>query len=273
MRILVNGFPKCGTHLAAQMVSAIAEPRQPDPWLCSFEDYSWTGHWSKIEPLLHNILSWPEYAYRETADLRIQWPQTGSKRHIYMLGHVGYREIIAATLKRMDVRMIFVIRDLRDVAVSVLRHIESDNPRLRHPDKAAYMRLGSSEERLIAVIEGLDHYPGIVERWKLYEGWLFVGGSQLTIVRYEEMVERPERTCQRIVNELRLCVTRDELRKMVYQLGVRSGPTFMNGIVGSWQEQWTPRVEDAWEKAVGSFQLRVDGGAINHQLPTINHVR
>lgn len=246
MRILVNGFPKCGTHLAAQMVSAIAEARQPDPWLCSFEDYSWTEHWSKLEPLLHTILSWPEYSLRGTADL-----MNGAqpRRHVYMLGHVGYRDVIAAALKRMDVRMIFVIRDLRDAAVSVLRHIESEDPRLRHPDKAAYMALGSSEERLIAIIEGLDHYPGILERWELYRGWEECVMCHVSCVTYEEMIERPEAAVRRVCEELRIEATREQKRDMAYRLGVRSGPTFMNGKVGSWAEYWAPAVESAWERA------------------------
>lgn len=254
MRILVNGFPKCGTHLAAQMVSAIAEARQPDPWLCSFEDYSWTGHWSELDPLLHTILSWPEYELRGTADLL-----NGAQppRHVYMLGHVGYREVIAATLKRMDVRMIFVTRDLRDAAVSVLRHIESQAPRLRHPDKAAYMALGTSERRLIAIIEGLDHYPGILERWELYKGWLTVDLPYRLTVTFEEMIEHPEATVRRVCEELRLEATRAQRREMVYRLGVRSGPTFMVGKVGSWAvspgpngaEYWTPAVEEAWVRA------------------------
>src|SRR3972149_1152001 len=167
MKILINSFPKSGTHLAISMVSRLAARREPTPWVECFEEGGWSARWGNLIETVHVILSQPEGTW--------------------MVSHMGYRPEIAEALRKAGTAVLFVYRDLRDVAVSQTHHIESaDEVNSRHPNKALYMSLGSFQERLQAVIDGLDHYPGIFERWALFAPWL--EQDWILPLRYEEMI-------------------------------------------------------------------------------------
>lgn len=226
MRILINSFPKSGTHLAEAMVSAVAEPRDPDRWICSFLDNGWSNRWADVNETVRTILTMPAVSRR-----------TGLP--VYMLGHVGYRPEIAEALERMQVKMIFVYRDLLDCAVSQAYHIESDDPRLRHPNKTLYMALGSHQERIEAVIDGLDYFPGIYARWALYGEWCKVTACQVLPVRYEEMVQDPARMARRVLRWLDVTARQDE--KTLVDEAVRRmrrpGVTFRKGEIGEGQRE------------------------------------
>ena len=179
MKILINSFPKSGTHLAMQMAEALAQRREPTPWMDCFDLGGWGTRFEDLDATVRQIRSQPDGTW--------------------MVGHVGYRPEIAEALRKAGTAVLFVHRDLRDVAVSQVRHIEDpDEERFRHPGKILYMSLGSFEERLRAVIEGLDHYLGIFERWALFAPWLEQGW--ILPLRYEEMIDEPDATARRFMN-------------------------------------------------------------------------
>jgi hypothetical protein len=166
-------------------------------------------------------------------------------------------------LLRVILCMFFVYRDLRDVAVSQTYHIEHpDDDKCRHPNKALYKEMASHEDRLLAVINGVSEFPGIIERWKLYAPWLDV--PWVLPVRYEDMRQRPEWVAEKAVNYVIERTTKaydvrsvffaetilNAINKAIDNLGTtKYSASYRKGNVGDWQTEFTPKIKKAFKKA------------------------
>lgn len=178
-KIYVNSFPKSGTHLAILITAHMAKIQQPKHWLGSFTKHSWSNEWLPTRKIVGVI--------------RGQQPGT------WMMGHMGYKPQFDRAFQNCGTCMLFVYRDLRDIAVSLTYHIENtDDERFKHADKPLYMNLPTHEDRIRAVIEGIEDYPGLVERWENYAEWLNV--DWVLPIRFEEMRTDPKGIAKRAVD-------------------------------------------------------------------------
>lgn len=268
-RIYVNGFPKAGTHMAEAMVAQLATKINTTGWAGTFGDNAWSTRW-----LDRNV--------EKFIELAPHWYAGG-----YLKGHCGYKPELAAAFKEAGVSMVFIYRDLRDVAVSAAFH--SIDPRmdaegvhkLKHPDKDLYMEINERhgfEGVLLAQILGVQRqsddpdvehprFAGVVDRWQLYAGWM--GEPWVCKVPYEYMRHNTAATARAILEY----VTKFTLGYMGYNTDIAIGEaettvkrmvaatkngstTFRRGKPGNWQEYWTPRLEAAFERVGGNEWLR-----------------
>ena len=178
-RIYINSFPKSGTHLANLITTHIAHRQEPHHWIGTFSGNSWTNTWLPLQIVIDVINNQPACTW--------------------MQGHAGHNLEIEQALNDMGTAVIFVYRDLRDVAVSLTYHIESENEkRFWHPARDLFKSLGSHDARLSAVITGIEGYPGVVDRWELYAPWLSV--PWILPVKYEAMRSDPRGTADRVLS-------------------------------------------------------------------------
>jgi len=250
-RLYLNGFPKSGIHMLRNMAMVIASVSKPYNWLSSFEHHCWSTEWVDLDKIFTTIKLLPE--------------------GFFLKGHMGYRDDLATAFYEYGWSVVFLYRDLRDVAVSQLYHILSeDDVSFVHPGKAEYRALGSHEEILLAIITGLDEYAGLVERWELYEAWRRV--PWVLKLQYETMRADPRATAslllryvlERTMNEhgLHAVIADDDhdraVDRMVELAGdTRLSPTFRRGRVGGWRdcEYFTPRIKQAFLEAGGGDWL------------------
>ena len=73
----------------------------------------------------------------------------------------------------------------------------SDKESLIHPDKELYKALPTHEDVLKAVITGLDDYPGLIERWEQFAGWLDV--RWVLKLRFEDIKDNLKNTADLMV--------------------------------------------------------------------------
>lgn len=226
-RVFVNAFPKCGTHLGELIIQAIAEPMNTSngAWAGSFADHSWTTRWIPDKAVFR----------------RLGFIRDGT----YGKGHLGYREDIMHFLWGIGAAVVFIYRDLRDVAVSLTHHILNEKTH-SHPEW--YKGLGF-DGALLAVIQGLGPYAGIVERWEQYAGWLDIDWALK--VKYEDIIAHREEACGAILRYVighagRFRGYAIEIPPEEYEVGVRRmvkrsqrtdiSPTFRKGQPGEWRE-------------------------------------
>lgn len=250
----VNGFPKSGTHLAAAMLRPFARPMPPDKftksgWATSFAFNGWTNDWLNIRHLLHALC--------------------GCRNGYYHIGHCGYKEEIERTLFYNGTAMVFIYRDLRDVAVSHVHHILSDDARFRHHHKDDYCNLGGFDEVLEAVICGLQvtggqwgdvYYPGTMERWEMYAPWLKV--DWVHSVEYSAVLSDPMKAARGIVTygmrrltdifdqeQIDLGHTLDAVAEAMVANAMNQdkSPTFRKGVTGEWRERFTKKHKDLFK--------------------------
>lgn len=236
-KYVLNGFPKAGLHLAELMLAPVVLPQPADGlfrdhWVGTFRGHAWTADWLPLR----------------TITFRLSRLQAGR----LVKGHLGWAHDLEQFLYLSGAALVFVYRDLRDVAVSQTHHIlNPDDHRYEHPDKAIYQEM-SFDAALGAVIEGLGPYPGILERWALYAPWL--GCEWVLQMPFERMREQPDLAAQQLLEyglrrvsgaiglEMRLDETEYAglVELMVAAAAQRRlSPTFRKGQVGGWRDVFT----------------------------------
>lgn len=259
-KMYLCGFPKSGLHLAEMMVSG----------LCGrvSENNGWFG-----------TNAWDT----ERKDLENVGLALGSIEHgRYMKGHMGYLQTIEMLLAALNIGLVFVYRDLRDVVVSQMHHVLSDDDALSHPDKEHYQRMSGPEEVMCAIIEGDDRFPGIFERWETFAPWIT---SQIThAMTYGEMLKSPRRCAVNFFQyafevaakdadqNVKMYDTsvRDEVVDiMVDSMGVKNTTTYRKGKTGTWKEEFTHAVVDCFKKNDPGWLVRLGFEKDDEwQLPT-----
>lgn len=242
-KIFINTFPKSGTHLANLICQHLAHKQEPMHWLGTFTGNSWTTQWKDLDPILTVIKGQPAGT----------WYQ----------GHMGHHPLLEDAFYRQRVAMLFVYRDLRDVAVSQAYHIEvADGENKFHPGRDKFMDLPDHAARIKAVIEGLDEYSGIIERWKLFHPWLY--SRWVLHIKYEEMIHNPKEVAERAVSYVirrtlgedagsSIVLERDVVEAILHSNKMLQttdySSSYRKGVSGEWRNEFTPELIQAFKKA------------------------
>lgn len=199
--------------------------------------------------------------------------------------------------KRPNMRGIYLVRDPRDIVVSLYRHIM----RAAAPDDLQEIRELNEEDGLLRVIEGFDYISKRRDFFHLQPSiremtdW-FVEAMSLPnvfVLKFEDIRQRPMEIYRELYNWLagedqRLMPLSEERLAQYVELGtfdkqsggVRSDGdglsgdekktdpfemdamqrVFRKGIVGDWQNHFTPRINEIVEMEIGD-QLRKLGYA------------
>jgi len=252
--MVLNGMPKSGLHLIEAMCKPMVTKMPPSPlhphaWIGTFGWHSFSGKWNEnLKPFF--------------------WKTARLAAGHYLKGHVGWRQDIAEHLDRCGIAMVFIYRDLRDVAVSQSYHVvDRDDDRFTHADKSFYRKLGGHDAVLKAVIEGVGGYPGIVERWELFAGWL--KEDWVLRVKFEDAIKDPKGVAEWIVQYgyKRKCEVatygqeiefgddiHDLVRRMVGSMQSGSA-TFRKGTAEQWRDEFKPEHYEAFEATGGNEWL------------------
>lgn len=252
-RALVNGFPKAGTHLLTRCVTLL-------PGMVP------EGTWVPLE--LMRRLGWlavaretptaerPEEALEEF-DRMLQSLAGGE----FLLGHLRYHRAIGGLLEARGVRSLLILRDPRDVVVSLTYHIVS---RSDHQHHEYFTRtLKSDDERLLACIGGIkgkgavDESAGIGKRLGYFLPWLQVSTNYTA--RFERLVgsqgggsadvQREE--IGNIARHLGVSLVPEEIERVAFRLFGQGSLTFRRGQVGSWKEHFKEEHKQAFKRVAG----------------------
>lgn len=244
-KVYLNGFPKSGLHLAAMITLCLVETEAYKwPWAGTFRYHSWTNEWGPDWKIFQGI--------------------SRLRENTYLKAHAGFRQDIAEFLYHLGAQVAFIYRDLRDVVISQSFHVISESENAMHADKDLYRNLPNQEARIIACIEGIDKYPGVISRWEQYADWLKV--DWVHKMRYEDMRLEPFATYKKFteyvynrmaeVNGIELDLPEAKINAHVFRMVALAekrnlSPTFRRGIPGEWAQHWTPKIDDAFEKVGG----------------------
>ena len=249
-KILINGFPKAGLHLTELMVTCMARPFVEKPWVGTFKANAWMTDYQDMELIKQRF-----------------WCPT---EDTYVKGHCGYTPELEKMFYDFNYAVIFVHRDLRDVAVSQSYHVVSDKDSMIHPDKDLYRELPTHEDVLKAVITGLDDYPGLIERWEQYAGWTDVRWALK--LRFEDIKDNLNDTAELIVRYvygraaqvkgLRINLDGRDVDRMVgamMQMSERKdlSSTFRKGTTKQWEKEFTPEITKLFKERAGDWLIKM----------------
>ena len=252
-KVYITSFPKAGLHLVNLMVASVCEEfYAPKNWLGTFRHAGFSSEWTNVEHFGPAFEDFPNGRF--------------------LKGHTGYKPEIAEALRAGDMATLFVYRDLRDVAVSQMYHVLSeDDVRFKHKDKAHYRAMGSNEAVLKAIIAGDDRWPGLFERWALYAGWL--DEEWVYSLSFEQMRYDTYRTADTFLRYVHGLAARalgyemagydeSELKQMALTI-VRNtkrtdlSSTFRRGKRGVWKQHFTPDVKAVFKAHAGDWLERL----------------
>ena len=235
-RLYLNGFPKSGLHLSELMVGSLYEPmRKAHNWLG-------TNPW---DTEMINIEKLPVLACME--------------KNQFIKGHSGWTQDLEDMLVGLQIGMVMVYRDLRDVVVSQAYHILSDDERLKHPSRDMYP--DDLHEVMKMVITGVGDKDGIFARWDTYQPWL--SKSWVLPVKYEDMIKRPEKVVKQFylygyslelahngIDEIKISAdSKNQICNMIVsQMRRKDTITYRKGKTKQWRYEFDKEIIDLFKK-------------------------
>lgn len=246
-KLYITGFPKSGLHLANRMALGMFQQNNPKKnWLGT---NAWTVKHFKLKKLAKQLNKL----------------QPGE----FIKGHMGYLPSIEFAMTILGIGVVFVYRDLRDVVVSQYYHVMDDELteegtwKLEHPNKQIYWDMKSKEDVMIAIIEGVDEYPGIFDRFGSYVGWLnsewamsisyevMLRNSYLAATKFFDYVYDVALRASEIEGMLdnRSPIKQAAINGIITEMNYQpsSSPTFRKGIIGNWKQEFTPKVLECFK--------------------------
>ncbi|WP_436376250.1 sulfotransferase domain-containing protein [Cytobacillus sp. BC1816] len=240
-KIFINSVPKSATNLLIQLIRGISEV------------YDGNSYWAGGKNDVLNI-----------------------KNGELVYSHIPYYNEFSNTLQSRSIKQIFIYRDLRDVAVSMVHFI--NDKFYDHPLHQVFKeRIVLFEDQLDAVILGVDligeenlnkwgiknRYPGVYESFKKIYEWRI--DPSVCSLRYEDLVnvKSADYEIMKIINFLwedlkTLGISKKELlRRMKNNIAPQKTWTFRKGKVGSWREEFTDRNIINFKKVTGDFIIQI----------------
>ena len=235
--ILASCFPKAGTHLLVRLLSVIPEVR-------------YVGH-----------------AQADLAGLggRLERLRSGGA----LTSHLAWSpELVRDVLDRRGFARFFMIRDLRDVAVSNYHYItKTPNHRLHQ----YFVSLPDDHSRLMASICGISSAElegqaaslSIGQHAENYVGW--VGDEGCLTLKFEDLVgakgggsEPSQREAvRRVMQHLGLKKSQAALDKIRQQVFNPSSRTFRRGQIGAWRDEFTEAHVARFKEVAGDVLIRL----------------
>ena len=255
-RIFLDSIPKTGAHLLERALRGLGCRRGQKPIGSSvvlgrngFLKSLLRGPWSSRDAVLVGV----EVAVAARAGWlrrRLGAAAPGT----YVRGHVQYSEAFSSLLEEGEFRLLHLVRDPRDVAVSHAHYVLE---RRRHVFHSFYRELGSFEERLVFSIRGgwvpgVGYLVSIGERFRSMEGWKRY--PDVLTLRFEDLVgaggggdvDRQRRALGRLAAWIGR--SEEEGRMLAGEIFGGSS-TFRKGQIGGWREAFGARHHEAFARS------------------------
>lgn len=254
---IVNSFPKSGTKLLCKVCSMLPGVRMLPP----------NARWRALSMMGEGWASAPTVG---TAGPKPDRPTSTKEAEAiidalplgrFMEHHLAYSDELATVLRDRDVRMLMMVRDPRDAALSLAEFL----PRSANHPLHGYFGALEEDERIRRAIVGVSHddtggaeLADVGTRYRRRTKWLTQ--PNVCVVRFEDLVGAAgggEAEAQRAA-----------LEAILKHLGVECSPaliaklaeasfggtrTFLHGKIGRWREKFTPEHVALFEEHAGDI--------------------
>ena len=225
-RVLVVSLPKAGTHLVERAVC--------------------------LHPRLHRRLL-PTLSPENIGEEGLSGAVRALRSGQVLVGHLPFDPAYPALLE--DVKTLFVVRDPRDIAVSLAHYIGG---RGDHPLHFAYSTRPDERSRIeLAILgdaEARPPAPSLEGLLAGFSGWLESGAL---VVRFEELIGS-RGGGDAFVQGKAIRAIYDHLGvqpppRLSERLFSSSSPTFRKGQIGQWRDSFDPELEALFEREAGRW--------------------
>lgn len=239
-KVLINSLPKSGTFLLRRLLSLL-----PD----------FAPRWS-----YHGLVAETPNLIQKVKNIR---------KGQYVSGHLYWSQNLVSALSSADVLTLFIIRDLRDVSVSLANYLTYKNKKHRlHP---YFNTLKSDEERLMAAIVGIE--PSLLGDGKREESMgehamsfaPWVDEKLCLAIRFEELIgsagggndQTQLETVRLILKHLGVQLSEEKMIEVSNQIFFKSSTTFRKGQIGDWKNHFTDAHKQAFKEVAGDALIKL----------------
>ena len=239
-KVLINSRAKSGTFLLRRTLSLLP---------------TFAPRWS-----YHGLVAETPQLYQKIRTIR---------RGQYLSGHLYWNQELIDVLVASDVRTLFIIRDLRDIAVSLANYLTYKN--LEHPLHPYFKSLKSDEERLTAAIVGVKRESvnngikadSIGESAMAFVPWL--KDPNCLAVRFEDMIgsagggsdEKQLDSVRGIVRYLNVNLSEEEIIQVTNKIFFKDSRTFRKGQIGDWRNHFTDEHKRVFKEVAGEALIEL----------------
>lgn len=233
--VLVNSFPKSGTHLLHQIISSI-------PQLIDYGNF---------------IASMPSFTFKEVSANKINQRLGQILPNEIVASHIHFNEQYSSMLQEKNIFKLFIYRDLRDVTISEAHYLSTMNK--WHKLSGHFSKIDSMEDRIKLSLRGLPassgiDYPNVVKRFMKYKGWL--NSPDTLLIRFEDLVSKDGEKYLRLIAEeyLKQCgevspFNGDELVSLFKQaIDPEKSHTFRSGKKEQWKQVYTDAMKEQYQE-------------------------
>ena len=279
--LFINSIPKSGSHLLTRCISL-------------------TGKYTRLENNLGNFVkkNLDKFDYDKNSFTIRSFPGpilefffSLCKPCEFSFAHLHYNKALEKILLDLNYKQIFIIRDPRDISVSLANHYKKfESYRLYHffkkikdfDEKLKYtitgIRNAEKDERLKYFIRiqkfkkalGLSYarytnlnLPSIIWKFKKCNGWL--NNANFLTVKFEDLIgevgggdlETQIKTIKLILNYLEIEIS-DELIEYISQnVFWKKSKTFNKGQIGTYRDFFKPEHKKLFKEIAGDLLIRL----------------
>lgn len=274
MRVLVNSIPKSGTHLLVRLCQLLDyEPlttglsgalirltsRNPfKRWLK--KNRRW--HPGTPEQGFAVDLDSPELKIRKTSlDAVINKIPDGS----CIPCHLPYSAELETYFLQKDIRIIFIHRDPRDVALSYCNHMLRDPA---YPLNERFRQLKNYDQMLPYVLDGYSFSNGgkvapLSDRVERNLGW--VKSERTLSITFERLIgpeggglpQAQEDEVNKVLSHLDITLDPEHKTKLLGQIFYKKAKTFHKGAIGTWRREFGPEAREKLNVSLHSSLKRL----------------
>lgn len=240
MRLFITSYNKSGTHQIMPMVNDRSVS------LINIVERSQLA-FSRVKPVYGGVpRDWQGPSDETIKDLT-EFPHRA-------FGHLAYDPAYAEALQAQPTKVLFNVRDPRDVVIAEYENIRRH--RAAHREGWAWLDMdffeGSPPIRLGDTKDPISHLIWLAsERWPVWLGWM--KHEWVRVVHYEDLRLRPEQTVHEISEWLAPCLIPAESSMVANLRPKPRNPTFRKGAVGEWKKYFTPALTKLAEDKLGAI--------------------
>jgi hypothetical protein len=275
--IFVNTIPHSGTHLVTSILDQLdyrhtrlfikfysKKPyyrrwqKASINWRTSTEIGNYLRFYSNREVFVS--VSSPRIAKAGVVDNLLSKVKGGE----YVIGHMPYSKEGEYIVGKSINKTITIIRDPRDMILSMLSHISTRPTHMAH--SYLFKVLSTDSERIEAIVCGYDNqYGHLTGALNMYNSMLkWKGQSHNITLKFEDLVgekgggqkELQFNEINRIVKHLDLDNTVDD--NDIVNIGLNAfgkTSTFRNGLIGKWKDAFNSKDKEMVKKSLGSLLI------------------
>lgn len=249
--ILCNSYPKSGTHLLYQILYSL-------PGLRVWDDIV------SVQALC-GIMNTPSH---------LRWKIGSAPKNSIVRSHLMHCPEVKSVLQEFDCKVIFIYRDLRDVAVSHARWVTKEPRIFLHQH---YLNLNNFDQQLMSSIQGVPlgtplgsnvSQPNIGQDFLRWQGW--IEDSTALSVKFEDLVgargggsetTRLE-TIKKIINYLEINLSPAEIEAQFASkiMNPQESHTFRKGgkgSIGGWRSVFQEAHKTEFKKVAGKLLVEL----------------